>query len=1366
MGDSKIAQTVEASKAAKPVRDAYSPESQLAPHHVSAIEMGLFHAAPVNGRGSSPQHLARVLRRVSPTHQSQLLRQCQRDYGNAYVQRLISQTQRDGTESFDHSAHTVPQDQEIAQTAPLIPPGQGQPLPLEHRVPFEHALAHPLGHVRIHTGSTEDRAAREIQAQAFTVGSDIYFPSDAPEPGTASGDRLLGHELTHVVQHDKGRVPQASSRNVTVSAPRDPLEQEAYAHEASIADAVGTHRRAISETPNMAQGHGAPPSTTSSLQPHVTEQRPWSPEEGSANQALKCGVNKPVIYRDLWDDLGAAYDEQTGALTDAAGNVLEMGEDLFWKVIRSVAPGIVPYIQEIRSKGIIGYLREKASVAFKGIFGGLSNSGGVIAGLIKTFSKLGAAGAEILTALSRGDCQPLFSAVDRLGDTLMAMAGDAWDAIKDFLAPVGDFFSALWDKFSAPAIDFLTEYASDTWENIKALGGLIWDLTAPVRDKLKAAWVWIKEQLGIGEGPEGQDGLLQWVQKNLAEAWKEITAQLEPIIAPMKAFVATIKAILPLDAILNLRETIHGWLKQAGDMVGALNKPQGVTENQEVLRDQILPAIKGSIMGLGSTIAGAGSWVAGQIGGIAETVTGFFSSLQSNTLVGAAAGAIQWVQDKVTMLSEWVQGGVIGLFDTIGQGVAKLSNFVEPVLNVLKKIVSVIGNVVKELPGLVLGPLWKAIPACIREPIKKFIIEHILGAIPIISTFVKIPEIWEKIQKLVMDFLSMVFVKGDLGGAAMMVVRFVLEAVGVDVDQFLRILGKAASAVDEIIMHPVEFMTNLFGALKSGLGQFLSKIAKHLMNGLLGWLLGPLQDLGITPPKELTLGSILDLALQILGVSKDKLLQKVEKAVPGAKRVIDEAWRWISALIQGGLGGLWAEIKTRLSDLWDTIIGGLSKWITLEIVEAGIARLLTMSNPAGAIIEAIRTIYTTLTFLVNKINQIMALVESVVNSLGKIVKGEIEAAASWIEDAMARTVPTILAFFADWLGIDDPAPNIRKIVLGIQTKVDAALDWLVNKAVTLAKAALKLFGTGERAEVDSQESTESKEVKEKVKKALVGKYITDAQQAHALLTSIYKEYKVQGLKGIGLILDSKNPSKVGVKVSASVATIVQNLDLQNPDDVQKLREIAVNMNPFSEYTKLYVFYDADSKPWGDPILNEGGGALHAEQVFERYKVRQLVDFIDLQRKNRKLLAKDGPVPVTLEMNRTPCTNRCIGVIDRIRSIYGKEINLNIKAVGHYGKGTKNYGDFVPKTDLEKLLQTGAEVTALEIWSLLAKKLAAAGFKQMYLRDKEIYTPIQDVGKLASEAWLEEQELKQRLEALNKTKKENDELAGEKLGTGI
>jgi len=41
---------------------------------------------------------------------------------------------------------------------------------------------------------------RELNAQAFTSGNNIYFGSGRYSPGTSSGKKLLAHELTHVVQ--------------------------------------------------------------------------------------------------------------------------------------------------------------------------------------------------------------------------------------------------------------------------------------------------------------------------------------------------------------------------------------------------------------------------------------------------------------------------------------------------------------------------------------------------------------------------------------------------------------------------------------------------------------------------------------------------------------------------------------------------------------------------------------------------------------------------------------------------------------------------------------------------------------------------------------------------------------------------------------------------------------------------------------------------------------------------------------------------------------------------------------------------------------------------------------------------------------
>jgi hypothetical protein len=54
--------------------------------------------------------------------------------------------------------------------------------------------------VRVHTGDRAAEAARAVGARAFTVGRDLVFDSGEYEPNSRVGQRLLAHELTHVVQ--------------------------------------------------------------------------------------------------------------------------------------------------------------------------------------------------------------------------------------------------------------------------------------------------------------------------------------------------------------------------------------------------------------------------------------------------------------------------------------------------------------------------------------------------------------------------------------------------------------------------------------------------------------------------------------------------------------------------------------------------------------------------------------------------------------------------------------------------------------------------------------------------------------------------------------------------------------------------------------------------------------------------------------------------------------------------------------------------------------------------------------------------------------------------------------------------------------
>ncbi len=134
-----------------------------------------------------------------------------------------------------------------------LPESGGEPLSEEQRARFEAAFGRDLGHVRVHRDAEAVGAAEALSAHAFTVGSDIFFGEGEYAPGTPGGDRLLAHELTHVVQHDQGRLAGQGG----VSSPSDASEQEAYANEQRVAGALSEAPAAEGDAASAYQG--APP---------------------------------------------------------------------------------------------------------------------------------------------------------------------------------------------------------------------------------------------------------------------------------------------------------------------------------------------------------------------------------------------------------------------------------------------------------------------------------------------------------------------------------------------------------------------------------------------------------------------------------------------------------------------------------------------------------------------------------------------------------------------------------------------------------------------------------------------------------------------------------------------------------------------------------------------------------------------------------------------------------------------------------------------------------------------------------------------------------------------------------------------------
>jgi hypothetical protein len=107
----------------------------------------------------------------------------------------------------------------------------GQALDASARASMERRFGHDFGRVRVHADAKAAESARAVNALAYTVGRDVVFGAGQYAPGTATGRRLLAHELTHVVQQDPAPAPGEGQPIVV----EDHGASEAEARRASVA---------------------------------------------------------------------------------------------------------------------------------------------------------------------------------------------------------------------------------------------------------------------------------------------------------------------------------------------------------------------------------------------------------------------------------------------------------------------------------------------------------------------------------------------------------------------------------------------------------------------------------------------------------------------------------------------------------------------------------------------------------------------------------------------------------------------------------------------------------------------------------------------------------------------------------------------------------------------------------------------------------------------------------------------------------------------------------------------------------------------------------------------------------------------------
>jgi hypothetical protein len=84
--------------------------------------------------------------------------------------------------------------------------GGGQALPETTKTFMQRRFGADFSNIKIHTGNYAADLSTQLNAQAFTVGNDIYFNSGKFSPSTSQGKKLIAHELTHTIQQNNNKV--------------------------------------------------------------------------------------------------------------------------------------------------------------------------------------------------------------------------------------------------------------------------------------------------------------------------------------------------------------------------------------------------------------------------------------------------------------------------------------------------------------------------------------------------------------------------------------------------------------------------------------------------------------------------------------------------------------------------------------------------------------------------------------------------------------------------------------------------------------------------------------------------------------------------------------------------------------------------------------------------------------------------------------------------------------------------------------------------------------------------------------------------------------------------------------------------------
>lgn len=774
---------------------------------------------------------------------------------------------------------------------------------------------------------------------------------------------------------------------------------------------------------------------------------------------------------------------QRDAQGDAPWWKLEtFGERLAWDMMGEFAPQLVPIVRK-GPGGITDWLEDRAAGAADAVFNRLVSPVRAITGtgaqLSAQFTPLVAALQDASAKIATNDCAPISQAANKIEQTAEKFVTPIIEKLQPVVAKVQGFLNAAWDKIGAPIWEWVKDYAGQQWDQVKQLASWIWQFSEPMRSLGQDAWIWLKNKIGMGDGPEGENGILQWLQAKFEAGWARIKAALEPFskqIGVVRAALGQVAETFtgPIGRIATL-------VSQAGKGIGwlgaHLGKGSALVEARAYVEKSLIPPLidglhhtSAAVSGMAGSVATALSKVAGGLDAAAGAVSG--SALQF------AASAVQWIAGEVNALAAWASQKLASAASWLASANGQLERFLHGLAEFLGKVGGVVSNV-WSLPAFLAERVWNWIPACIRDPVIDFVVPIILRQVELFEELVRDNGAWQKTKVQVMGIVRQVFVNRDLMGAVKATFNLILRVFNIPEEMLGKVAAKAAAAWDVVVKKPLDFIKNTVRSLGHGFQLLWTNIGTHLEHGIEGWLFGELAEKNIKPPSSWTEPKpLFGFVVDVLGLNTSHLVELLKKRID--PKLVDKAqawagrfaraWDWITDVIDTSKSpaqnaqGLMGKAK----DFGKTILTGAIEWVTGKVAAelATLAAAAAASGGLSEVIDVARRVYKAMVTAKRWAGRILQMASDTLDHVLDIASGNVSKVGAEFEKLMDRGMPVVIGFLADQVGLGGVGAAIRDIVDKLREQVDAAVLWLIDKAKAGIEALLGGIASGAAALAD------------------------------------------------------------------------------------------------------------------------------------------------------------------------------------------------------------------------------------------------------------------------------------------------------------